>query len=521
MDDIDEKKGNDNTVVLSKEVGHGHDLHTTAHDADASAALVAGFTGELDPAEAARVLKKIDRHILPMMMVLYAVQFMDKTTLGNSANLGIKTDTNLSTLQYNWLGTIFYLAYLIFEWPQNLALQKLPIGKWMSLNIFCWSVFLMCHAACSNFVGLFICRLGLGVCEGSITAGFMISTTMFYTHAEAARRVSFWFLMNGTAQIISGLLSFAILHSKSSMAPWRIFMLTTGAITFIVAVWYFLYFPDSPMNARFLTHDEKIIAIERIRSNKTGIENKFWKKEQFIEALTDWKTWFFFVFAALDNVPNSLTNQNAIIIKSFGFTTLQTTLLGCVGGVVEIITLYTGSLCIKRWPNKRVVISVIYFLPNIIGACLILGLPFSNKTGQLVSLYVTGVGTTGFVLALAWVSAVNAGHTKKTTVNAVFLIGYCLGNLCAPQMWKAEYSPRNTIPWIIILACYIACPIIMVMIGYGLHRENVRRDALPEMEEEESYIDEVQADGTVVSRKLDMAFADLTDRQNLKFRYCL
>ena len=57
----------------------------------------------------------------------------------------------------------------------------------------------------------------------------------------------------------------------------------------------------------------------------------------------------------------------------------------------------------------------------------------------------TGVGTTGFVLALAWVSAVNAGHTKKTTVNAIFLIGYCLGNLCAPQMWKAEYSPRNTV----------------------------------------------------------------------------
>lgn len=44
------------------------------------------------------------------------------------------------------------------------------------------------------------------------------------------------------------------------------------------------------------------------------------------------KTWAFFLFAALDNVPNSLTNQNSIIIKSFGFTSLQTTLLGCVGG---------------------------------------------------------------------------------------------------------------------------------------------------------------------------------------------
>jgi hypothetical protein len=43
--------------------------------------------------------------------------------------------------------------------------------------------------------------------------------------------------MNGTAQIVSGLLSFAVLHSKSSMAPWRIFMLMTGGITFVVAIW--------------------------------------------------------------------------------------------------------------------------------------------------------------------------------------------------------------------------------------------------------------------------------------------
>lgn len=62
-------------------------------------------------------------------------------------------------------------------------------------------------------------------------------------------------------------------------------MLTTGAITFLVAVWFFLRFPDNPLNAKFLTHEEKIIAIERIRSNNAGMENKHWKKEQFIEAV--------------------------------------------------------------------------------------------------------------------------------------------------------------------------------------------------------------------------------------------
>jgi hypothetical protein len=115
---------------------------------------------------------------------------------------------------------------------------------------------------------------------------------------------------------------------------------------------------------------------------------------------------------------------------------------------------------------------------SIIGSVMIITLPWSNKGGLLAGIYLTGLGTTGFVLALSWCSATNTGHTKKTTTNAMLLIGYCelnhtpyliklilgigVGNLCAPQMWKAEYSPRYYIPWGIILACYIICPLMMV-----------------------------------------------------------
>lgn len=56
----------------------------------------------------------------------------------------------------SWLGTIFYLSYLIFEWPQTLGLQRFPAGKWMAGNILCWAVALSCQAACHNFAGLFV-----------------------------------------------------------------------------------------------------------------------------------------------------------------------------------------------------------------------------------------------------------------------------------------------------------------------------------------------------------------------------
>ncbi|KAH9958006.1 major facilitator superfamily domain-containing protein [Russula dissimulans] len=175
----------------------GH-LSIDSQQVDTGAQLAASIQLPLDPRESLRIRRKIDRHLLPLMCTLYWIQFMDKTTLGSSAILGIRQATHLTTNQYNWLGTVFYISYLVFEFPQNLALQKFPVGKWMSLNIFIWAVALYNHAACKSFGGLFAVRFILGMCEGSITAGFMIVSTMFYTRNEHTVRVGYWFLMNGT-----------------------------------------------------------------------------------------------------------------------------------------------------------------------------------------------------------------------------------------------------------------------------------------------------------------------------------
>lgn len=87
------------------------------------------------------------------------------------------------------------------------------------------------------------------------------------------------------------------------------------------------------------------------------------------------------------------------------------------------------------------------------------------------------------------------------------------------QMWKAEYSPRNIIPWSIILACYTACPLILIVVWYFLKRENARRDALPASPDQGfGFVDEVQEDGFIVARKVDLSFLDVTDRKNPSFR---
>lgn len=502
---------------------HAHGIAVATKDVDTGAAVVAGMSGDLDPDDAARVRRKIDRCILPMMCTLYWIQFMDKNTLGSSAILGIQKDTHLSTNQYNWLGTVFYLSYLLFEYPQNLALQRFPVGRWMNINIFVWGIALACHAACTDFAGLFVARFVLGICEGSITAGFMIVSSMFYTRSEQTSRIGYWFLMNGTAQIISGFISFGSLHiTTPGFAPWQWLVIITGIITLITAIIYWFFFPDSPTNAWFLTPAERAIAIRRLKENQTGVENKHFKKEQMIEALKDPKTWLFAVFAALDQIPNSLSNQRQIIMTTLGFSDLQTTLLSCVDGFMEVATIWTGVMIVSRIPNSRAYVGAVYFIPALAGVLMIEFLPWSKQIALLFAIWLVDIGITGFILSLAWLTSVTAGHTKRVTTNAIVLSAYCVGNGLGPFMWQTQYKPRNRIPWIVIGLCYLVCPILLLVIRFMLSRENKKRDAEPVSDNfEEVYIEQVTADGKRIEIKVDKELLDLTDIQNRDFRYVL
>jgi MFS transporter, ACS family, allantoate permease len=109
-----------------------------------------------------------------------------------------------------------------------------------------------------------------------------------------------------------------------------------------------------------------------------------------VEALLDPKTWLFALFSAFNNIPNSLTNQRSIIVASFGFSTLQTTLLGCVDGVIEIVTIWTGVTIAARIKNSRAYVGAIYMIPNVLGVFLVNFLPWENKIGLLFAVWITG-----------------------------------------------------------------------------------------------------------------------------------
>jgi len=86
--------------------------------------------------------------------------------------------------------------------------------------------------------------------------------------------VGIWFSFNGFAQILGGLIAYAIARGVdkhgSSIEGWKINFLWTGLLTIVVGIIFFFVVPDNQLNARFLSKEDQILAIERIRKNQQG-----------------------------------------------------------------------------------------------------------------------------------------------------------------------------------------------------------------------------------------------------------
>ncbi|KAG4437112.1 hypothetical protein IFR05_007410 [Cadophora sp. M221] len=498
-------------------------LSSKASDGDTALALFANpddLDETISPKEERALQWRIDLMILPYLAVCYAFFYIDKTTLSYAAIFGIKEDLNLSGTQYSWLSSIFYFGFLAWAFPTNFMMQRFPIGKYLGINIFLWGFFLMLQATAKNFTQLAVLRAFSGAAEACSDPSFMLITSMWYTRRQQPVRIGIWYTANGLGISLGGLLGYGIGHIKGSLASWKYEFLLIGALCCIWGIVLFIFLPDSPVTAKALSPAQRRWAIHRLRENQTGVENKHLKGYQVKEAFLDPKLYLFFILGVVGNIPNGgISNFGTIIIKGFGFSTLVTTLMQVPYGVLIAISILTcvslNDYVARHGKQSRCWFIILFLLPNIAGAFGLAFLSEHNKAGRLVSYYLTGPYNAAFVMILSLQTANTAGHTKKVVTNAVLFLGYCTGNIAGPFFYKGSQSPRYQLGiWSMIVSHLLEVVVILVL-RLLLSRENKKRDRMQGVGEGESV--EARAER---AREADRtAFSDMTDRENLNFRY--
>lgn len=123
------------------------------------------------------VLRKIDLRLLPLLLGIYFLQQLDKSTLSYASVFGLIEDANLKGQEYSWLGSVVYLAQLVAQPLLAYILVKVPLGKFLACTTFLWGIALTCMTPAKSFGGLLACRLFLGLFEAGIREA--LSFTVF------------------------------------------------------------------------------------------------------------------------------------------------------------------------------------------------------------------------------------------------------------------------------------------------------------------------------------------------------
>ncbi|OGE49565.1 hypothetical protein PENARI_c020G08328 [Penicillium arizonense] len=444
--------------------------------------------------------EKDSRDSLWQMCFTYALQYYDKALLSQAAIFGLRDDLGLEDgLRYSWVSLIFYFGYMAGCYPTYSIRVVCPI------ICFLWAVVVLCTPACTSYAGILVNRFMLGVIESGVSPSFMLCTGMWYTHSEQVLRSSLWYSFSGGSNIVSPLINYGLGHiTGGSMHPWQYMYLIAGLATLLWAVALWFIFPDSPQVAKGFTVEERILLLERVRSNNAGSENRNFKWYQMREALFSYHFWCIFLLSTLSSIGSgAVTTFGSIVFKGMGFSMFQSLLLNMPIGALAFICVLGSGYIGRNVPNSRLHVVSGACVPVIIGSCLVWRLPDSQRAARIIGFYLINFFSSAWVQCIAMGTSNVAGHTKKTIMAAGTFIGYSLGNIIGPLTFDAKDAPRYDPGFQATVICFGICFVLAQVFRVLIRAQNKRRD---------------RQYGVPTS---EHGLEDLTDGMNKSFRYPL
>ncbi|KAK0609977.1 major facilitator superfamily domain-containing protein [Bombardia bombarda] len=430
------------------------------------------------------VLRRIDLRVLPLLLGAYFFQQLDKSSLSYVSIFGITEDAHLVGKEYSWLGSILYLAQLVMQPLAAFILVKLPTGKVIATAIFLWGSTLAIMSACNSFSSLLGLRFLLGSFEAMIAPSCVAVTQMWWRRSEQTMRTSYWNAMNGVTFIVGSLFTYGLGHIQSNvMFRYQIIFLFCGLLTVVYSAAVLVFMPDSPMEAKYLTEREKVIAVERLRANQMGVASREWRWDHVWETMLDFKTWCWFVaIIAISIASGGVGTFGNLIVKSFGYSSFETILFNIPFGVIQVVVIIGSGWLATRFQSKGLVIAGISVLPSV-GTIIMLTVPREYKGVLLLGYYLASPYHVSCMAAItpliyAWQAQNTGGDTKKKCTSAMVFIGMCTGNVIGPLLYSTDQAPLYRPGLIADLIMFVLVGVISAIIPFYLmflNRQHSRR----------------------------------------------
>ncbi|EIT80984.1 permease of the major facilitator superfamily [Aspergillus oryzae 3.042] len=370
-----------------------------------------------------QLLRKVDFHLLPCLIVMYLLNFLDRNSNLSQARLGtLEKDLKMKGTDYNLATSILFVGYLLMQLPSNLLLTRVRPSLFLGITMAIWGVISACQAATQSFTGLVLSRFFLGFVEAPFFPGAIIGMLQCSSAPDLARMLT---------------------HGAHGISGWRWLFIIEGCITVGISLMSILLLPNYPATTSWLDETEKLYAQWRLIQDAGEADEA--RSNSLREAL-----WLVFsdkriyLFILLQH--SSLLSQNfqyffPTIVQTLGYGNIETLL---ITAPVWIATFMVSLLV--TWSsgrtNDRSLHIISLMLVSVVG-CVICTAT-TNIGARFFGMFLMPMGAvSAYQIIIAWVA--NSFPRPLVKRSAAIATANMIGNTASiygSYMWPSSSGPR-------------------------------------------------------------------------------
>ncbi|MEH2456294.1 MFS transporter [Nostoc sp.] len=243
-----------------------------------------------DEALKRKVLNKVTRRLIPLLLVLYIIAYLDRVNVGFAA-LQMNHDLGFSSTIYGFGSGVFFLGYFLFEIPSNLILERIGARVWIARITITWGVIAAGMMFVKSPFSFYLLRFFLGIAEAGFFPGIILYLTYWFPTIQRAKTVALFMTATAIAGVVGGPLSGLLLtlHGIAGLAGWQWLFLVEGLPAIVMGFVVLSYLCERPEQAEWLEVEERFWLQERLQLESEHKQRH--NSDTLLQALVNPKVW--------------------------------------------------------------------------------------------------------------------------------------------------------------------------------------------------------------------------------------
>jgi sugar phosphate permease len=301
--------------------------------------------------------KKLAWRILPLASICYAVAIIDRVNIG-FAKLEMSADIGLSAAAYGLGAGIFFLAYVLFEVPSNMILERVGAKMWIARIMVTWGIVTIATGFVQNTEQFYGARILLGIAEAGFYPGMVYFLSQWFPRKRLAQALALLVIAGPIGSMFVGPFSGWIMSGFAGIADlagWQWLFIIQGIPAVLLGIIFYFAVSSSPKDAAWLSGSEKSAIVAALGSGAPRER----ASKQFKKAVTNKRVWilgfvlasnYIGIYAVIFWIPTILKNTGVTDVVAIGY-------LSSIPWVVAVAaTIGLGIYCDRSQQHRRILV---------------------------------------------------------------------------------------------------------------------------------------------------------------------